>query len=182
MSEGTEKFYFLIFLTKTSLQTHGCLGLNQGPLKGSRGRQKFEQVKLTSDFLLMSKKDKRSSSLLHPCYIWAPDACILFPESEDTDVIKYASDLLQSTAFFILIWDQHPKSIWRLSMKRGNDCNESYSSCITKGAGHRLYSVSWTRSPGNWLGSRSWRTSETSKKHSNMVYSSHMTVGLCSSF
>lgn len=119
MSEGTEKFYFLVFLTKTSLQTHGCLGLNQGPLKGSRGRQKFKQVKLTSDFLLMSKKDKRSSSLLHPCYIWAPDACILFPESEDTDVIKYASDLLQSTAFFYFNLRSTPKKVFEDSAWRG---------------------------------------------------------------
>lgn len=46
-------------------------------------------------------------------------------------------------------------------MKRGNDCNESYHSYITEGAGHRLYSVSWTGSPGSWLGRRSWWTSET---------------------
>lgn len=56
---------------------------------------------------------------------------MLFPESEDTDVIKYAGDLLKSIEIF-LIWDQHPKSIWRLSMKRGNNCNESYSSRIAK--------------------------------------------------
>lgn len=43
---------------------------------------------------------------------------MLFPESEDTDVIKYAGDLLQSIEIF-LIWDQHPKKYLKTQHEEG---------------------------------------------------------------
>lgn len=97
---------------------------------------------------------------------------MLFSESEDTDVIKYAGDLLQPIEIF-LIWDQHPKKVFEDSAWRGETTAMKVVVPILpkQGAEHRPYPVSWAQAIR-----RSHRTSGKSKKHSNMV------VGLWSSF
>lgn len=116
------------------------------------------------------------------CCIWAPDVCMLFPESEDTDVIKYAGDLLQSIEI-VFIWDQHPEKVFEDSAWRGETTAMKFIVPILpkQGAGHRLHPVLGAKNPDNGF-RRSCRTSGRSKLHSDMVFSSHMTVGLWSSF
>lgn len=107
---------------------------------------------------------------------------MLFSESEDTDVIKYAGDLLQSIEIFF-IWDQHPKKVFEDSAWRGETTAMKVVVPILpkQGAGHRSYPVSWALSPNNWF-CRSCRTSGKSKKHPDVVFSSHMVLRLWSNF
>lgn len=129
----------------------------------------------------MSKKD-RGSFPFAPSAAYELQMCACYFQSEDTDVIKYAGDLLQSIEIF-LIWDQHPKKVFEDSAWRGETTAMKVVVPILpkQGAGHRSYPVPWAPSPGNWF-RRPFRTSGKSEKHSNMVFSSHMVVGLWSSF
>lgn len=123
----------------------------------------FSSLNSPLEFLLMSKKDRGSLP-------FAPSAAYEL----QMHACYFQSQRIQMSLNDIKCWWSAPvywsffnlrstpkKSIWRLSMKRRNNCNESCSSHITK-TRCRAQIIPSIMSPDNWF-RRSCRTSGKSK-------------------
>lgn len=129
----------------------------------------------------MSKKD-RGSFPIAPSVAYELQMCACYFQSQRIQMSLSMLVICSSLLKFFKSEINTQKSIWRLSMKRGNNCNESYSFCITKTRCRaKIIPSIVSQSPDNWFG-RSCRTSGRSKQPSDMVFSSHVIVGLWSSF
>lgn len=130
----------------------------------------------------MSKKD-RGSCPVAPSVAYELQMRACYFQSQRIQMSLNMLVICSSLLKIFLIWDQHPKKVFEDSAWRGETTAVTaiVPILLKQGAGHRLYPVSWAKSPENWF-RRSCRTSGRSKQHSNTVFSSHMIVGLWSSF
>lgn len=125
--------------SKTKLHYHhlfsmnmlGCRFKPRSLLRAGEEDKSFNSLNSPLEFLLMSKKDKgRFPVAPSVAYELQMRACYFQGQriQMSLNMLVICSSLLK----FFLSEINTQKSIWRLSMKRGNNCNESYSSHITK--------------------------------------------------